>query len=79
MADDDLRTQLGKLVRQLVNEGDEVEEQRSAVTDTDMTTVLDELLAETAALTRVLLGGERSAGASTPHPHAWLQTTAEPE
>lgn len=56
-----------------------VEDGRSTVTDVDMTSVLDELLAETAALTRVLLGGERSTDASTPHPHAWLQGTAEIE
>jgi ATP-dependent 26S proteasome regulatory subunit len=45
---------------------------RSAVTDDDLRAVLDELLAETSALTRVLLGGERPSGGASPGPHGWM-------
>jgi ATP-dependent 26S proteasome regulatory subunit len=45
---------------------------RSNVTDDDVRTVLDELLAETSALTRVLLGGERPSAGASPDPHSWM-------
>ena len=45
---------------------------RTHVTGSDLTSVLNELLTETAALTRVLLGGERPGADDTPHPHAWM-------
>ena len=48
------------------------EDGRAEVTDTDVDAVLDELLSETAALTRVLLGGDRPSGEALPHPHRWL-------
>ena len=38
--------------------------------------MLDELLSETAALTRVLLGGERPSDEGLPHPHSWLEGMA---
>jgi len=44
---------------------------RTAVTDADVGVVLDELLHETSALTRVLLGAGTPRPAA-PHPHAWL-------
>jgi hypothetical protein len=47
------------------------EQGRGTVTDADVNGVLDELLSETAALTRALLGGERP-GAAAGDPHAWL-------
>ena len=47
------------------------EDGRTAVTDTDVGAVLDELLHETSALTRVLLGAETPSPVA-PHPHAWL-------
>jgi histone H3/H4 len=50
---------------------------RAAVTDTDVRAVLDELLAETSALTRVLLGAEAPGGRAVPGPHAWLQSMVE--
>jgi hypothetical protein len=46
---------------------------RARVTDDDLTAVLDELLAETSALTRVLLGGERPETPAVPSPHNWLE------
>lgn len=46
---------------------------RSRVTDEDVTSVLDDLLAETSALTRVLLGGERPETSAAPAPHDWLE------
>jgi ATPase family protein associated with various cellular activities (AAA) len=51
------------------------EDNRTVVTDDDLGTVLDELLAQTAALTRVLLGGaaQSRSGDALPHPHAWLE------
>jgi ATP-dependent 26S proteasome regulatory subunit len=48
----------------------------SVVADYDVDRALDELLTETAALTRVLLGGERPQ-ALAPHPHAWLEGLGE--
>jgi cell division protease FtsH len=48
---------------------------RSQVTDGDLAAVLDELLAETSTLTRVLLGGERRAAHAAPGPHEWLEGT----
>jgi ATPase family associated with various cellular activities (AAA) len=48
---------------------------RSVVTDNDLSDVLDELLSETAALTRTLLGGSRPDSPDLPHPHAWLEGT----
>jgi ATP-dependent 26S proteasome regulatory subunit len=47
------------------------EQGRREVTDADVNGVLDELLSETAALTRALLGGERPAAAAG-DPRAWL-------
>ncbi len=44
---------------------------RSQVTDADVGAVLDELLSERAALTRVLLGGEQPSGEADPH--AWME------
>jgi cell division protease FtsH len=49
------------------------EDGRTTVTDGDVAAVLDELLADTSALTRVLLGAEPPSGAAAPHPHAWLE------
>jgi hypothetical protein len=49
---------------------------RAAVTDDDVRAVLDELLAETSALTRVLLGGERPAAGAAPDPHGWMSIHA---
>jgi hypothetical protein len=49
------------------------------VTDDDLTAVLDELLAETSALTRVLLGGERPETPAAPSPHDWLDGVAHYE
>jgi hypothetical protein len=46
---------------------------RTHVTDADVNAVLDELLHETSALTRVLLGAERPGSGAAPDPHAWLQ------
>jgi hypothetical protein len=45
---------------------------RTTVTDADVSGVLDELLAETSALTRVLLGAGRPGELAAPDPHAWL-------
>jgi ATPase family protein associated with various cellular activities (AAA) len=45
---------------------------RTTVTDDDVSEVLDELLAETSALTRVLLGAEAPSRGAAPHPHDWL-------
>jgi hypothetical protein len=46
---------------------------RTTVTDADVAAVLDELLAETSALTRVLLGAGEPGRAAAPEPHAWLE------
>jgi cell division protease FtsH len=45
---------------------------RTRVTDEDVRVVLDELLEETSALTRVLLGGTPQTSGATPDPHGWL-------
>lgn len=45
---------------------------RTTVGDADVIGTLDRLLADGAALTRVLLGGERRDPAGAPSPHAWL-------
>ena len=45
---------------------------RTTVTDADVSGVLDELLAETSALTRVLLGAGRPGELAAPNPHDWL-------
>jgi hypothetical protein len=49
------------------------EDGRATVTDSDVQAVLDELLHESAALTRVLLGAAPPGGGAAPHPHAWLE------
>lgn len=49
------------------------EASRARVTDNDVGAVLDELLADTSALTRVLLGGERPTEGVLSQPHEWLQ------
>jgi hypothetical protein len=54
------------------------EEGRGHVTDADVGSVLDELLHETGALTRVLLGAG-SPRAASPDPHAWLEGMVEAE
>jgi cell division protease FtsH len=53
------------------------EEGRTAVTDADVAAVLDELLHESAALTRVLLGAAAPSGGAAPDPHAWLAASLE--
>ena len=45
---------------------------RTTVTDADVTDVLDELLAETSALTRVLLGAGQPGEVAAPDPHGWM-------
>ncbi len=45
---------------------------RTTVTDADVGGVLDELLAETSALTRVLLGAGAPGEIAAPNPHDWL-------
>jgi ATP-dependent 26S proteasome regulatory subunit len=45
---------------------------RTTVTDEDVGGVLDELLAETSALTRVLLGAGQPGEGAAPDPHDWL-------
>jgi cell division protease FtsH len=46
---------------------------RTQVRDEDLATVLDDLLADSSALTRVLLGGEAPRGGVAPGPHDWLE------
>ncbi len=46
---------------------------RTSVEDGDVQAALDELLAETSALTRVLLGGASTGDAASPQPHEWLE------
>ncbi|HEY7794201.1 MAG TPA: ATP-binding protein [Gaiellaceae bacterium] len=46
---------------------------RTAVTDADVAAVLDELLAEASALTRVLLGAGQPGVAAAPSPHGWME------
>lgn len=45
---------------------------RTTVVDADIAAVLDELLAETSGLTRVLLGAGQPGEIAAPAPHAWL-------
>jgi cell division protease FtsH len=45
---------------------------RTTVTDADLSAVLDELLAETSALTRVLLGAGQPGEVAAPDPHGWM-------
>jgi cell division protease FtsH len=45
---------------------------RTTVSDADVDGVLEELMSETSALTRALLGAPAPAGGATPDPHAWL-------
>lgn len=52
------------------------EDGRATVHQHDVTKALDELLAETAALTRVLLGTPGPDGAVSPDPHTWLEGLA---
>jgi hypothetical protein len=104
---DQLRAELGQLVRQLVKEsyvegepisqviqehlGGDVAElavhkellrkaaltavvaDRRAVTAADVDSALGELLDDTAALTRVLLGSGPSGDPAAPSPHAWME------
>ena len=46
---------------------------RATVTRTDLDAALDELLHDTAALTRALLGSGEPGGTAAPSPHAWMQ------
>jgi ATPase family associated with various cellular activities (AAA) len=48
---------------------------RTTVTDADVTDVLTELLAETSALTRVLLGAGEPGASAAPDPHGWMAVT----
>jgi cell division protease FtsH len=50
-----------------------VESGHEAVTGRDLTDALDEMLHDTAALTRVLLGSGESSTQTSPSAHAWLQ------
>ena len=50
-----------------------VEAGRATVRQADLDAALDELLHETAALTRVLLGSGGPDAATAPAPHDWLQ------
>jgi cell division protease FtsH len=52
---------------------------RGTVTHEDVVGVLDDLLAETSSLTRVLLGGERRDTLASPGPHDWLDGVAQLE
>jgi ATP-dependent 26S proteasome regulatory subunit len=45
---------------------------RTKVTDEDLARVLDELLADTSALTRVLLGAAEPGASAAPDPHGWM-------
>jgi ATP-dependent 26S proteasome regulatory subunit len=55
------------------------EDGRAMVTQADVSTALDELLAETSALTRTLLGAPGPDGGAAPDPHAWLGGLPDPE
>jgi cell division protease FtsH len=55
------------------------EDGRTTVTDADVDGVLSELLAETAALTRVLLGAGGPGAAVAPDPHGWMTTIGQIE
>lgn len=47
---------------------------RTTVTDEHVSAVLDELLAETSALSRVLLGAGEPGEHAAPDPHGWMQS-----
>jgi len=53
-----------------------VEAGHERVTAADLGLALDELLHDTAALTRVLLGSEPPSGEGVPSPHAWMEGLA---
>ncbi len=53
-----------------------VEAGREHVEGADADAALDELLHETAALTRVLLGSGQPSGSTVPAPHAWMEGVA---
>ena len=54
------------------------EDGRTTVTDADAAAALDELLSQTAALTRVLLGVPTADGVrAAPSPHGWLEAFPE--
>jgi ATP-dependent Zn protease len=50
-----------------------VSEGRPTVTGADIDAALDELMAENAALTRVLLGSGAPGALAAPEPHEWMQ------
>jgi histone H3/H4 len=54
-----------------------VEAGREQVSRADVAAALDELLDETAALTRVLLGSEAPSGGPAPTPHDWMHGMAQ--
>jgi ATP-dependent 26S proteasome regulatory subunit len=56
-----------------------IEEGRDGVGASDVQRVLDELLDETAALTRVLLGSERPSDPPADWPHGWMRGMARLE
>jgi ATP-dependent 26S proteasome regulatory subunit len=56
-----------------------IEAHRDGVEGADVLAALDELLHETAALTRVLLGSAQPAGDEPPFPHGWMQGMARLE
>src|SRR5581483_4771482 len=56
-----------------------IESGRDRVAGEDVSKALDELLHETAALTRVLLGVDRAADAASPWPHGWLEGMSQLE
>ena len=70
------RTEGGPIVRQGAapegRAGGSGGRRRTTVTDEDVAGVLDELLAETAALTRVLLGAGEPGAVAAPDPHGWM-------
>jgi hypothetical protein len=47
---------------------------RTTVADADVGAALDELLAETSALTRVLLGAGQPGETAVPNPHEWMES-----
>lgn len=53
-----------------------VEAGREQVDATDLDSALEELLDETAALTRVLLGSGQPGESAAPSPHAWMEGVA---
>jgi hypothetical protein len=56
-----------------------IEDGRDQVTDADLTRALDELLGETAALTRVLLGHAPPGEPAARGPHGWMERIARVE